>query len=346
MSCDIAYRLNGRARRVRLAAGLALVIALMIADLMTGSSGMTLEAVFGALSEGPSGESVEAVIVWSIRLPMTLTALAVGVALAVAGLEIQNITGNALASPSTLGISSAAGFGAAAAISWGFTIFEMMWLGTASAAFAMALIVSAGIFWLGGRRGMSPATVILAGIVMNFFFMALQQFLQYHASPEVAQLISGWTFGNLERSTWTSAAAAGVAAMAASLYLIGRSWEMTTLTIGEERAMSLGVKVKRLRVAVFAVSAVLVACSVSFIGTVNFVGLVAPHLAKLILGEDQRYLLPGSLLAGAALMLASSVAAKLLSEGAVLPVGIVTSLVGVPFLLVLLVRSTHLAQRA
>ena len=121
---------------------------------------------------------------------------------------------------------------------------------------------------------------------------------------------------------------------------------MTTLTIGEERAMSLGVKVKRLRVAVFAVSAVLVACSVSFIGTVSFVGLVAPHLAKLILGEDQRYLLPGSLLAGAALMLASSVAAKLLSEGAVLPVGIVTSLVGVPFLLVLLVRSTHLAQRA
>ena len=246
-----------------------------------------------------------------------------------------------MASPSTLGISSAAGFGAAGAITAGFTIFGMLWLGTALAAFSMAIIVSAAIYWLGGRRGMSPSTVILAGIVMNFFFMALQQFLQYHASPEVAQLISGWTFGNLERSTWTSTAAAAGAVIAAAAYLIGRSWELTTLTIGEERALSLGVPVRRLRVVAFGISALLIACSVSFIGTVSFVGLVAPHLAKLTLGEDQRYLLPGSLLTGAMLMLASSVAAKLLSAGAVLPVGIVTSLVGVPFLLVLLLRSTQ-----
>ena len=129
--------------------------------------------------------------------------------------------------------------------------------------------------------------------------------------------------------------------IAAAAYLIGRSWELTTLTIGEERALSLGVPVRRLRVVAFGISALLIACSVSFIGTVSFVGLVAPHLAKLTLGEDQRYLLPGSLLTGAMLMLASSVAAKLLSAGAVLPVGIVTSLVGVPFLLVLLLRSTH-----
>lgn len=183
--------------------------------------------------------------------------------------------------------------------------------------------------------------MILAGIVMNFFFMALQQFLQYHASPEVAQLISGWTFGNMERSTWTSTAAAAAAVIAATAYLIGRSWELTTLTIGEERALSLGVPVRRLRVVAFGISALLIACSVSFIGTVSFVGLVAPHLAKLTLGEDQRYLLPGSLLTGAMLMLASSVAAKLLSAGAVLPVGIVTSFVGVPFLLVLLLRNTQ-----
>ena len=117
--------------------------------------------------------------------------------------------------------------------------------------------------------------------------------------------------------------------------------ELTTLTIGEERALSLGVPVRRLRVVAFGISALLIACSVCFIGTVSFVGLVAPHLAKLTLGEDQRYLLPGSLLTGAMLMLASSVVAKLLSAGAVLPVGIVTSLVGVPFLLVLLLRSTQ-----
>lgn len=339
MSCDLHYRLQSQRRLTRLTVGFAGLLALALADLMTGSSGLGLREVVGAIAAGPSSDSLEAVIVWSIRLPMTLTALFVGAALSVAGLQIQNITGNALASPSTLGISSAAGFGAAAAITGGITVFGMLWLGTALAAFAMAVIVSAAIYWLGGRRGMSPSTVILAGIVMNFFFMALQQFLQYHASPEVAQLISGWTFGNLERSTWTSTAAAAAAAVAASLYLIGLSWQLTALTIGEERARSLGVPVNRLRVVTFAVSALLVACSVSFIGTIGFVGLVAPHLAKLTLGEDQRYLLPGSVLTGGMLMLASSVAAKLLSSGAVLPVGIVTSLIGVPFLLVLLIRS-------
>ena len=342
MSCDLQYRLQGRNRRRVLTAGLLGLVALVLADLTTGSSGMNLETVLKALAQGPEAASTEAVIVWSIRLPMTLTALFVGSALSLAGLQIQNITGNALASPSTLGISSAAGFGAAASISLGITVFGMLWIGTALAAFLMALVVSAAIYWLGGRRGMTPSTVILAGIVMNFFFMALQQFLQYHASPEVAQLISGWTFGNLERSTWTSAATAAAATIAASLYLIGRSWELTALTIGEERAQSLGVAVRSLRISAFSVSAVLIACAVSFIGTVSFVGLVAPHLAKLTLGEDQRYLLPGSLLAGGMLMLASSVAAKLLSSGAVLPVGIVTSLVGVPFLLVLLLKSSRM----
>ena len=307
MSCDLQYRLQSRKRLRILAAGVVGVVLLALADLMTGSSGMKLAAVLQALLQGPEAGTAEAVIVWSIRLPMTLTAFFVGAALSLAGLQIQNITGNALASPSTLGISSAAGFGAAGAITAGFTIFGMLWLGTALAA----------------------------------FFMALQQFLQYHASPEVAQLISGWTFGNLERSTWTSTAAAAGAVIAAAAYLIGRSWELTTLTIGEERALSLGVPVRHLRVVAFGISALLIACSVSFIGTVSFVGLVAPHLAKLTLGEDQRYLLPGSLLTGAMLMLASSVAAKLLSAGAVLPVGIVTSLVGVPFLLVLLLRSTQ-----
>ncbi len=342
MSCDLQYRLQGRNRRRVLTAGLLGLVALVLADLTTGSSGMSLETVLKAIAQGPETASTEAVIVWSIRLPMTVTALFVGAALSLAGLQIQNITGNALASPSTLGISSAAGFGAAASISLGITVFGMLWIGTALAAFLMALVVSAAIYWLGGRRGMTPSTVILAGIVMNLFFMALQQFLQYHASPEVAQLISGWTFGNLERSTWTSAATAAAATIAASLYLIGRSWELTALTIGEERAQSLGVAVRSLRIFAFSVSAVLIACAVSFIGTVSFVGLVAPHLAKLTLGEDQRYLLPGSLLAGGMLMLASSVAAKLLSSGAVLPVGIVTSLVGVPFLLVLLLKSSRM----
>ncbi len=341
MSCDLQYRQQSRRRLCILWIGLIVLALLSLIDLTTGSFAIKLNEVIAALAAGPNSDSLQAVVIWSIRLPMTLTALFVGTALSLAGLQIQNITGNALASPSTLGISSAAGFGAAGAITIGFTVFGMLWLGTALAAFVMAILVSAAIYWLGARRGMSPSTVILAGIVMNFFFMALQQFLQYHASPEVAQLISGWTFGNLERSTWTSTLAAASASLLAALYLIGRSWELTALTIGEERARSLGVRVRELRICAFGLSALLIACSVSFIGTISFVGLVAPHLAKLTLGEDQRYLLPGSLLSGGILMLASSITAKLLSAGAVLPVGIITSLVGVPFLLVLLIKSSR-----
>ena len=187
---------------------------------------------------------------------------------------------------------------------------------------------------------MTPQTVILAGIVMNFFFLALQQLLLYGASPETAQLINGWTFGNLERSSGLSAAAAAGFTLVAALWLLPRAWAMTALTIGEERARSLGVAVTRLRVEAFLLSALLIAGAVSFIGTIGFVGLVAPHFAKLTLGDDQRFLIPGTILAGGLLMTASSVAAKLLSTGAVLPVGIVTSLVGVPFLFLLLLRET------
>ena len=344
MSCDLQYRLQSQKRLRILAAGGVGVVLLALADLMTGSSGMKLAEVLQALLQGPEAGTAEAVIVWSIRLPMTLTAFFVGAALSLAGLQIQNITGNALASPSTLGISSAAGFGAAGAITVGFTIFGMLWLGTALAAFSMAIIVSAAIYWLGGRRGMSPSTVILAGIVMNFFFMALQQFLQYHASPEVAQIINGWTFGNLERSSWLAAGLSMILTMLCALFLLKRSWSLTALTLGEERAMSLGVPVKRLRVETFFLSALLISGAVAFVGIISFVGLVAPHIAKLLLGEDQRFLLPGTLLSGALLMVLSSLVAKLLSTGAVMPVGIITSLVGVPFLLLLLVR--HSARRA
>ena len=137
-----------------------------------------------------------------------------------------------------------------------------------------------------------------------------------------------------------SAAAAAGFTLVAALWLLPRAWAMTALTIGEERARSLGVAVARLRVEAFLLSALLIAGAVSFIGTIGFVGLVAPHFAKLTLGDDQRFLIPGTILAGGLLMTASSVAAKLLSTGAVLPVGIVTSLVGVPFLFLLLLRET------
>ncbi len=344
MSCHDRYAQTNRKRLTALAVGTVALVFFVLLDLAVGSSNLSVIEACSALLLGPGQAHIHGVIIWDLRLPMTLTALFVGMALAVAGLQIQNITGNALASPSTLGITSAASFGAAIAITLGIGVAGVLWLGSALMALGFAIAVSVAIYLLSQQRGMTPQTVILAGIVMNFFFMALQQLLIYWSSPEVAQLINGWTFGNLERSSWLSATVAAVLTLMAVVYLVRHTWALTALTLGEERALSLGVPVKRLRIEAFFLSALLIAGAVAFIGTIGFVGLVAPHLAKLLLGEDQRFLLPGTLLSGALLMTASSVLAKCLSIGAILPVGIVTSLIGVPFLLILLIRQTSGAR--
>ena len=339
MSCHIHYRERQRGRFILTACIAAAALMLLAADLATGSSGIPLAELLESLAAGPSGNTPQTLILWELRLPMSITALFVGAALSLAGLSIQTITANALASPSTLGITSGASFGAALAITGGFTIAGELWTGTIAAAFISALIICALILALGRMRGMTPSTLILAGIIMNFFFIALEQLLIYLSSPETAQLINGWTFGNLESAGWLSAAAAGGALAVGLLFLAPAAWQLTTLSVGEERAKSLGVPVGRLRILVFSVSSLLVAASVSFIGTIAFVGLVAPHCAKLLLGDDQRWLIPGSMLAGGFIMLLSSLAAKWLSAGAMLPIGIVTSIAGVPFLLVLLLKS-------
>ena len=339
MSCHIHYRERQRSRLLLTLLAAAALAALLVADLTTGSSGMSAKDVIAAVAAGPASTEPNAVIVWSLRLPMALTALLVGASLSLAGLSIQTITANALASPSTLGITSGASFGAAIAITGGLTLFGELWAGTITAAFIVALVICLLILFLGRLKGMSPATLILAGIIMNFFFVALQQLLIYLASPETAQLINGWTFGNLERAGWLSTAAAGAALLLGLIFLVPCAWQLTSLSVGEERAKSLGVPVARLRVIVFSAASVLVAASVSFIGTIAFVGLVAPHCAKLLLGDDQRWLIPGSIFFGGFIMLLSSLVAKWLSAGAMLPIGIVTSIAGVPFLLVLLLKS-------
>lgn len=338
MSCHLHYRQTNRKRTMILCAAALLLLIAVGLDLAVGSSAMPPSTLLSALFSGPDASDINSTIVWSLRLPMTLTALFVGTSLAMAGLQIQNITQNALASPSTLGITSAASFGAALAISLGLSVFGQFWLATATSALFFALFVSFAIYFLSARRGMTPETVILAGIVVNFFFLALQQVLIYRSSPEVAQIINGWTFGNLERASWLAVGINALLTLLIAVFLLKRSWAITALTLGEERAMSLGIAVKPLRIETFFLSALLIAGAVAFIGTVSFVGLVAPHIAKLLLGEDQRFLLPGTLLSGALLMVLSSLFAKLISAGAIIPVGIITSLVGVPSLLALLVR--------
>lgn len=317
----------------------SLLVLLTGLDIQIGSSSISFQDFTEAVLQGPNGESSHSFIVWDIRLPMTFTCLFVGAALSLAGLLIQTITNNPLASPYTLGVTAGASFGAATAITLGFAIFGQIWIGVSLSALAMALTVSAYIFYLGSRKGLSATTLILVGVIMNFFFQALKQYLQYRASPEIAQIISGWDFGNLQRSSWISTGVSSVTWILALLISFRYSWKLTALSDGSERAQGLGINTDALRMFVFTVSSVLVSAAVAFIGTVAFVGLISPHCAKLMLGDDQRFLMINSSIIGSCLMLSASIVSKLMSDGATLPVGIVTSVIGVPFLFFLLLRS-------
>ncbi len=328
-------------RRVVFATALIAAAAMIVVDMSIGSSSLSFWECVRILLQGPGAEGTYELIVWRVRLPMTLTCVGVGGCLALSGLQVQTITNNPLASPYTLGISSGASFGAAIAIVTGISVMGYQWIGTALTAFSFALFVTLMIFFLGKMKGMSAHTLVLVGIIMNFFFSALQQYLQYRASAEIAQIISNWSFGNLARASWTSALTGLAAAAAGVLFFARLSWKLTAFTAGEERALSLGIPVEKLKMQVFVASAALIATGVGFIGTVGFVGLVAPHCARILVGEDQRYLMPVTTLFGILVMLSASVVSKLLTQGSMLPVGIVTSIVGVPFLFVLLMREVR-----
>ncbi|MCB6178982.1 iron ABC transporter permease [Rhodobacter sp. Har01] len=330
------------ARRIRrrgaavLAAALALV-ALLIADLVTGPSGMPLAELNRALWAGPGGEDrAAAAILWQIRMPQTIMATLVGASLGLAGLMMQTILANPLASPFTLGFSAAAGFGAALSILFGGLSPLPQWVETPLAAFAMTLLSTGLIYLVARLKGAQPEVLVLAGIAVLFFFQALQSLVQFMASPEVLQQIVFWLFGSLLKASWTSVQVAG-AILALCLPLVLRdAWNLTALRTGDANAAALGLDVNRLRRRAFLLVAALTAGAVSFTGTIGFVGLIAPHVARAAVGEDHRFALPMAALTGAVILVAASVLGKLISPGAVIPVGIITAVAGIPMLLAVL----------
>lgn len=332
------YRVINLKKQIILLVSCLAVILMGITDLLVGSSNLTFQGVVRTLIEGPLNSGNHSIIVWSIRLPMTVTSIGVGSCLALAGLQIQTITNNFLASPYTLGISSGASFGASIAIISGFSLLGYQWLGTTGLALVVAMLATFLIFLFGRFKGLSSHTLVLMGIVMNFFFTALQQLIQHIANPEIATIISSWTFGNLSRANWLSALITIFLALVILTLFLKYSWQLTTFTVGEEKAISLGIPVQKFKFVIFLLSSLLVAGGVSFIGTVGFVGLVAPHCARLLVGEDQRYLIPLTTSFGGLMMLIASVVSKMISPGSMIPVGIITSLVGVPFLFILLLK--------
>jgi iron complex transport system permease protein len=307
--------------------GLALSFA---ADVATGPAMLPLPDVLRTLA-GQGQDPMLAAIVIQLRLPIALMAAVVGAALGLSGAVMQTILANPLASSYTLGISAGAGFGAALMIMLGGVLpLGDMWT-IPLGAFAFAGLACALVAVVGRLRGATPELLVLAGIACLFLFQALLSLLQFLASPEALQMIVFWLFGSLLRSSYPKVAiVTAVLAMVLPL-LLRDAWRFTALQLGDDRARGLGVAVDSLRLRAFVAVSLLTGAAVAFVGTIGFIGLVAPHVARMLVGEDQRHLLPASAVLGALLLSAASVASKLILPGTVFPIGIVTALIGVPF---------------
>lgn len=325
-------------RRVGIVAvlGLAMAIALLV-DVATGPSSLAIGEVARGLFEPAALDPTTRIIVWEVRLPYALMAVLVGAALSLAGAEMQTILNNPLASPFTLGVSSAASFGAALAIVLGLSLpgVPASWIVPANA-FLFAFLSVLALQALARLRGAGVETLVLFGIAMVFTFNALVALVQFVASQEALQQLVFWTMGSLTRANWGNLAVLFAVIALVAPFSLAASWRMTALRLGEDRARSFGISVVRLRFYSLLRVSLLAATAVAFVGTIGFIGLVGPHISRLLVGEDHRFFLPASVLSGALVMSLASVASKLIVPGALIPVGIVTALIGVPFFLALI----------
>ena len=317
-----------------------LIVAALLFDCRTGPSSLPVSELLRAgFHRGPVATDID-VIVWQIRLPYAVMALLVGAALGLSGAEVQTILNNPLASPYTLGVSAAAAFGASLAIVLNITIpgVAQAWVISANA-FAFALLSAFLLDTVARWRGMSTAGVVLMGISLVFSFHALVALMQFIASADALQGLIFWTLGSLARADWPKIGVLAVALLLALPMSLSNASRLTALRLGEDRAASFGIDVRRLRLGTLLRVAVLTALAVSFVGTIGFVGLIAPHVARALFGEDHRFYLPGSALTGALMMSLASIASKLIIPGVLIPVGIVTALVGIPLFLGIVISS-------
>lgn len=309
--------------------------------LMVGSSNMSLEDSFRALFQEGSAANIR--IIWNIRIPRVLAALIAGAGLSVAGLIMQTTLNNPMASPSTLGVSNAAVFGANLSIiafAGGFLSTGNNLSGYAAGANPYATSVIAFIFstisilfilGLCRIKAFSSNVVVLAGIAIGAVWTAATTILQFYATDVGLSAAVIWNFGDLGRATYKTDLIMLVVVVGGVIYFLSRSWSYNTLLSGDAVANTMGVNVNRLRFISMLIASVITAVCVSFLGVIGFVGIICPHVTKRILGADHRFSIPVSLLSGSLLLLLSDTFSRSIGNGSALPVGAITSLLGAPF---------------
>jgi iron complex transport system permease protein len=340
------YAKTKKAKIITIFVILALVIAMTFVCLFVGSSNMSISESFMALFRQGSATNIK--IMRNIRVSRILAALIAGAGLAVSGLIMQTTLGNVMASPSTLGVSNAAVFGANLSIiafaggflSLGNNVQNFSSganpYATSLMAFLFSFISILIILGLCKFKDFSPNSVVLAGIAIGSIWTAGTTFLQFFATDVGLSAAVIWNFGDLGRATYEIDLIMGIVVIVGVVFFAICAWKYNALLGGDMIANSLGIRVNVLRFISLLLSSLITAVCVSFLGIIGFVGIVAPHSMKRILGNDHRYSIPSTILAGSLLLLIADTLSRGIADGTALPVGAITSLIGAPFFLYLI----------
>lgn len=293
-----------------------------------------LDAILG---REPEDTSIYHVVI-NLRMPAIVTSLVCGFGLAICGVCMQSMLKNPMADPYTMGISSGAGFGAALAMILGLEIIAGA--GIVANAFIFSLVPALVILFLSKFRNATPTMMILCGIALMYLFNAATQLFMLIADPEDLSSVYKWMIGSVDGTSMGQAFIVLVVAILGTIYVQYMSNQLNLMGLGDESAKTLGVDVERKRLIMLMVVTLVAATVVSFTGIIGFIGLVAPHMVRAIIGTDNRYLIPASGFFGAVLLLLSHLVAMTIAYPLILPVGVITSCIGGPLFLFLILRNS------
>lgn len=283
----------------------------------------------GTINEG--GDVTVNKIILLLRMPRIMLAFLAGIGLAAAGAVMQSVTRNYLVSPFTLGISSAAAFGASICIVFGTGLFFQSDVGIVVCAFLASSLCGLVVYGISRQIGVKPSSIVLVGIALNYLFSAMTATIEFFAKEHKLEAVVQWTFGSFNRATWESTALTGVVVLACFAVLMVQSLPLNAMASSDDETVkSLGLNPERIRTLVGLLVVLMTATIISFTGVIGFVGLIAPHIARLIIGSDHRFYLPFSAVMGALLLLLADTVGKFILYPVNIPVGIVVSFLGVP----------------
>lgn len=350
MTGDVeSFKAEYRQHTARKAAFIVLCIALaflgIAVSIIVGGYDISISRVYEVIWDHLTGVEFEPYsrewydddIIWNTRMPRIIFAIMAGIGLAVSGVTMQSIMKNPLAEPYTTGVSSGAYFGVALSIALGFSVVSST--DSALNALIFALIPVSIMILLSTKSNGSVATIILVGTALTYMFNAFSTLILVSTDADTLANVYKWQVGSFVEMDWAETTLVSIVVLIGSACILLLSKKLNVMSMGEENAISLGLNIKRLRIVCLVVMAVMVSFIVAFSGIVGFVGLICPHIIRLVIGSDNRFVIPAAAAFGAAFLLFADTIAKGMSSLDTVPVGVIASLIGAPMFLIILIRN-------